>query len=279
MTADASGTKKNSRLSYREFKQIAHKGSDEIYYLDKYVFRHLSIAGSYVLSFTRISPNAITLLSFSLAVAAAWFFMSTDSLFLLLGCAAVFVYHYLDHVDGELARVYAATRGYRSGIAGAYLDVLVHSFTVNIWLPALAFGIYLETEQPLVMALGVLAMPAMSNFAQYVGAYMFTTRLVAEPTIAASEEGKAALEELTGRHRQAEAVQAGASTKRGLFKIVKEIIGYPGMIFLVIIGVIVDVALGSFWGRLGVLALLTAFHAANTARRTMKISRRFKSIH
>ncbi len=276
MTADMPPASR--RLSYREFRAIAHKGSDEVYYIDKYLFRRISVGGSYLLSFTRIPPNVVTFLSFMLAVAAVWFFMTPEPVFLLIGCALVFLYHYLDHVDGELARVYAATRGYRSGIAGAYLDVLCHSFTVNLWLPALAFGLYLQTEQPLVMLLGIAAMPAMSNFTQYVGTYMFATRLVADPDLPNREEGRAALEELTGRHRQAAAVQAGASSRRGLVKLAKEIIGYPGMIFLVIIAVVCDALLGTLWGRLGVLALLTAFHAANNVRRMLRISRRFAQI-
>jgi phosphatidylglycerophosphate synthase len=278
MTSDDIGTQKGRQLSYREFRATAHKGVDEIYILDKYLFRHISIAGSYLLSFTRISPNAITLLSFLLAISAVWFFMDPTPIPLLIGCGLVFVYHYLDHVDGELARVYAKTRGYKSGIAGSYLDLLCHSFTVNLWLPALAFGLFLQTEQPLVMLLGIFAMPAMSNFSQYVGTYIFTTQLLKNPNLPESGAGRAAIESLTGRHRQAEAVQSGPFSRRGLFKLAKEIIGYPGMIFLVIIGVVCDVILGTIWGRLGVLSLLAFLHFANNARRMLAIARKFAQI-
>lgn len=266
------------RLGYREFAALAHKGSDETYYFDKYLFRGISIAGSYVLSFTRIPPNVVTFISLLCSIAAVWFFLHPTTTSLLIGCGLVFLYHYLDHVDGELARVYMETRDYRPGIAGAYFDVLCHSFTMNLWLPALAFGLYQQTDQPLVMIVGIAAIPAMSNFTQYVGAYMFTARLHDEPELVATERGQAALHVLTGRHRQVAAVQAGAASSRGLLKVVKEIIGYPGMIYLVIVCVIWDAIAGTIWARLGVLVILTGFHAANNVRRLILISRRFAAI-
>lgn len=265
-------------MRYREFKALAHKGVDETYYLDKYVFRHISIAGSYVLSFTRVSPNAITLASLLCTLSAVWFFMQTDAMSLFIGCALVFVYHYLDHVDGELSRVYQVTRDYRPGIAGAYFDLLCHSFTVNIWLPALAFGVYQQTQQALVMLLGIAAMPALSNFAQYVGAQLFATRLLADPELAGTEDGQVALRALSGRHRQVEAVQAGAFSRQGLGKLAKELIGYPGMIFLVIVCVLIDAVAGTVWARIGVLVLLTGWHAANSVRRTQSIAAAFRNV-
>lgn len=265
-------------MRYRDFKAIAQKGSDETYYIDKYLFRHISIFGSYVLSFTRIPPNVVTLMSFLLSVSAVWFFMQTGAAALLVGCALIFIYHYLDHVDGELARVYAATRGYRPGIAGAYFDLLCHSFTVNLWLPALAFGVYLQTGQPLVMLLGIAAMPAMSNFSQFVGTQMFSMRLVDHPALAASEEGRAALGVLSGRHLQVEAVQAGALSRRGLAKLAKEVIGYPGMILVIIVCTAFDALAGTIWARLGIIILLTAFHGANNVRRVSRIAEKFRRI-
>lgn len=265
-------------MRYREFKAIVDKGSAENYFIDKYLFRHISIFGSYLLSFTRVSPNVITALSLALSLGAVWFFMQTDAVWLLVGCALVFAYHYLDHVDGELARFYYATRGRRTGIAGAYFDVLCHSFTVNLWLPALAFGVYLVTEQPLVMLLGIAAMAAMSSFSALVGTHMYAMQLVKDPGLVRTESGQAALEVLSGRHRQIDAVNAGVFSKAGLAKLAKEIIGYPGMILVIIVCVVIDVLTGGVWARLGVIVVLTAFHGANNVRRAGRIMKQFRQI-
>ncbi len=266
------------RRRYREIRQIALKGADETYYLDKYVFRHLSTAGTYLLSFTRITPNAVTIVSWVLTIAAVVLFTFPSPPLLIAGCIAVFVYHYLDHVDGELARVQAALRGYRAGLAGSYADLLCHSFTVNLWLPALAFGVYRQTGQAWVMLLGLAAIPAMSNVAQYVGSYIFATRLVEQPDLAETAAGQAALRQLAGSRRQAQAVRAGLASRAGLAKLAKEFIGYPGMIYVVIAAVIVDVITGSVWARVGMIAVLAAWHSANTVRRTVAISRAFREL-
>lgn len=265
-------------MKYREFRDIAHKGSDETYYIDKFVFRRISVFGSYLLSFTGVRPNAITLVSLLFSLTAVWFFMQTDATSLIIGCVLIFAYHYLDHVDGELARYYYATQGRASGMAGSYFDLICHSFTVNIWLPALAFGVYQETQQPLVMLLGIAAMPALSNFSQLVGSWMFGARLVAEPDLLRTEQGRTALEQLSGRHRQVAAVQSGVLSRRGLAKVAKEIIGYPGMILVIIVCTVWDALTGMIWARLGIILVLTGFHGANNIRRTALVAKAFARI-
>lgn len=265
-------------MRYKEFRNIVRKGADENYFIDKYLFRYISILGSYVLSFTGISPNVVTLLSLIASLASVWFFMQTSSVLLIIGCALVFVYHYLDHVDGELSRFYAATKGRRAGISGSYFDLLCHSFSVNIWLPAIAFGVYVETGQPLVMVLGFAGMLVMSAFATHVGSYAYTIQLRKEPTLPADAGGKNALDVLVGRPRQIAAVRSGISSRTGLVKVAKEIIGYPGMILVIIACVIFDALTGLIWARIAIIAVLVLFHGANNIRRGMSIAKSFRRV-
>lgn len=264
--------------SYAEFRAIADKGADENYLIDKYLFRRITMVGSWLFSFTRVSPDVVTGLSLVLSIGSVWFFMQQSTGALVVGCALIFVYHYLDHVDGELARYYAATRGRRAGIAGAYFDVLCHSFTVNIWLPAIAFGVYAVTDQPLVMLLGILSMPVMSGFSNFVAAQLLVLQLQKDPNLLTREEGRAAVAELSGKPRQIAAVQAGVRSRAGGVKLAKEIVSYPGMILLVVFAVLADALTGVVWARLVLLGFLTVVHAINGALKARRVMRIYSSI-
>lgn len=265
-------------LGLREFRRVVQKGATENYFIDKYLFRHISLFGSYAMARLGVQPNTVTALSLACTLTAVWFLMQTSAVALLIGCALILMYHYLDHVDGELARFYQATKGAQYGISGVYFDVLCHSFTANLWLPAIAFAVYRETGQPLVVLLGIAAMPAMSSFAQLVGTHVFSMQLVKDPQLLQTAPGQDALQVLSGRHRQVAVVQAGLFNRAGAAKLAKEIVGYPGMIFLIVLAVMVDLITGGVWARLAILVILTGFHGANNVRRAVRIMRRFRQI-
>jgi phosphatidylglycerophosphate synthase len=242
-------------MNAQDFKSIVHKGSDENYLLDMYLFRRISWFGSWMLSKTGLSPNLVTLVSLLFALAAVPLFASRSPWLNILGCLAAFTYHYLDHVDGELARYYASARGRSAGLSGSYFDVLCHSFSVNLWLLAIAFSCFQSSANEWFLVLGVMGMLGFSSFERLVACRVYVINLSQRPELMSSVPAREALALLDNRSRQVEDAQSPPFSSRWLKKLVKELVSYPGIISLIIIGVAIDAVLETHIGRLTVLVV------------------------
>ncbi len=85
--------------------------------MSRYVERRLSLAVTRQLVSTRVTPNAMTLLSVSVGLAGAPFFLSSSPAYQLTGALLFLAHSILDGCDGELARLkFLESRG------GALLD-------------------------------------------------------------------------------------------------------------------------------------------------------------
>jgi CDP-L-myo-inositol myo-inositolphosphotransferase len=101
---------------------------------------------------TRVTPNQITIFSFILAVAGAFFFaMGTPGSFIAGGILVQFS-SVFDCADGMLARSKDLCSRY-----GAFLDIFVDRIADAFIISSIAYGNYLHTGSILFLILGMLA--------------------------------------------------------------------------------------------------------------------------
>jgi phosphatidylglycerophosphate synthase len=103
-----------------------------------------------VANFTRLTPNAVTVLSFLFALVSAYLFYRGETPFLVAGA---FVYEFgfvLDTVDGKLARLTG-----RSSTTGAFLDVYLDNISVFLNLFALVMGRFSITGEVKYIVIGL----------------------------------------------------------------------------------------------------------------------------
>lgn len=265
-------------MKYREFREVVQKGQSENYLIDKYVFRKISAPGTFLMSKVNATPNIVTLGSLICSIAAAGAFLQTGFHWQIAGCIGAFAYHYLDHVDGELARLYAVRDGRRSGLSGMYWDVLCHSYSVPVWVMAIAFQLHIQLGSQSIAILGIAAAAGTSSFPRLVGFKVLATELDARPERIGEVAMTKALGLTSKKRQQVRDVQAGIRSKNGLIKFVAELVGYPGMILLVICAVLIDAVLGTVFARTALLAGLALIHLAASANTAWKLGLTYRSL-
>ena len=85
--------------------------------------RRVSIAITWALLHTRVSPNQVTLVSLLLTVAGGVLLALPSAAAALMGAGALVLHYFLDKVDGEIARFRKAY-----SLQGVYMDELSHTF-------------------------------------------------------------------------------------------------------------------------------------------------------
>jgi phosphatidylglycerophosphate synthase len=106
----------------------------------------------WVLRYTDLRPNHITLLSFAIGLAAAAAFASTSPLVVALGLAAFHLHVLLDYVDGEVARC-----RHETSVTGAYFDLVTDRITFPLLVFCAAAGAYRALGDPTMLVLGFVA--------------------------------------------------------------------------------------------------------------------------
>jgi phosphatidylglycerophosphate synthase len=101
---------------------------------------------------SRLSPNQITLASFTIGLGAAVAFATTNPFVVAAGLLVFQLHVLLDYVDGEVARC----RGMAS-VRGAYLDLMADRVTLPLLAFCAAFGAYREMADPTLLVGGFFA--------------------------------------------------------------------------------------------------------------------------
>jgi phosphatidylglycerophosphate synthase len=106
----------------------------------------------WVLPYTRLRPNHITLVSLLFGLAAAVGFASTDALVVALGLLGFHLHVLLDYVDGEVARCRGET-----SVSGAYFDLVTDRVTFPLLIYCAGLGVYRQLGDPTALMVGFAA--------------------------------------------------------------------------------------------------------------------------
>lgn len=121
--------------------------------ISKNVNRRLSTRLSAHLAYHDISPNAITLVSFSLAVLSAIFFYLGGYLFILFGGIIAQLSSVLDGCDGEIARL-----KFQFSTFGAWLDKVLDRYADGLIIMGITHALWISTNSEFVWLSGFLAL-------------------------------------------------------------------------------------------------------------------------
>jgi phosphatidylglycerophosphate synthase len=101
---------------------------------DRKIYRHFSLRLTRLLLPTPVTPNAVTWLSFFLALSGAFLVAGADTTLQLVGIAMVFSVRIVDCVDGELARI-----RYEGSAFGQFLDTVTDGIGVASLMAAVTY--------------------------------------------------------------------------------------------------------------------------------------------
>jgi len=104
------------------------------------------------MSKTNIHPNVVTLVSFALGVASACIFAFADLALQPLAALMFMLAVFVDHMDGELARMSGKT-----SVFGHYLDYLVGAANYTFLFCGLGLAVYRESGIEFALWLGTTA--------------------------------------------------------------------------------------------------------------------------
>ena len=194
--------------------------------MSRYVERRLSLALTRRLVTTRVTPNAMTLLSVSIGLAGAPFFLSSSPPYQLTGALLFLAHSILDGCDGELARLkFLESRG--GAILDYWGDNLVHVAVFG----SIAIGWSLAVHAMWPLFLGALLI--VSSLA--AAAALFRQTLEDEPPGAAASSIARVAERLSHRDFIYVVVLLAAAGKAAWFLAVASV-GTPIFLLLLWIG-------------------------------------------
>lgn len=231
-------------MKFSQYKEICQKGDSENYILDKYIYRKISIIGSIIAIRLGFSPNLITMLSLISSIGSLFFLCSNESFNLWIGTLLVFAYHYLDHVDGEVARYRIYNGTLKKNLRGQYFDVLCHSYSINLMLFSTSFALSNLYDSNLILLLGLISFVGYSSFPNLVASKVMIGKIYNTPEEISTGEYKNILRNIERKELQIEATNAPLLSKIKLKKIITELLSYPGILSLLIIVTMLDICYG-----------------------------------
>lgn len=136
--------------SINELRQICQKTYSSPY--NRLVTRRLSIYLTRLLLYTPITANQVTLFMTIVGLLSGLLFAYGDYWYSIIGALLYFLYHLLDHVDGEIARY----RGSAS-LRGYYIERLSHIVVQPLIFVGISFGLYHNFNNILAFVFGYSA--------------------------------------------------------------------------------------------------------------------------
>lgn len=133
------------------------------YFYDQFL-RLVSIYITKIFLYTPITSNQVTILSIFVGILAGIAFTFPHPLYWIVGFLLLQLFHFLDAVDGEIAR-------YRKGASpiGKYFDLMAHSVVIASFYMGVTIGIYNTINHPVVFIVGFICLitfllSSLSNF-------------------------------------------------------------------------------------------------------------------
>lgn len=141
------------KISYADIRKICLKPDEsEKPLYARWITHTLSTRLLWLLQDARFTPNQISTTALILSAASLPFFVWMLPASLLLGALLVESYYILDAADGQWARLKQM-----KSLTGAFLDYLSNYALQPPLLFAIAWGVFLKTDEPRYLLLGFLS--------------------------------------------------------------------------------------------------------------------------
>jgi phosphatidylglycerophosphate synthase len=267
-------------MKVKQYRALCQKNELENYFFDKYVFRRISIYFTILFIKLHVQANQATFLSLLAALGSCYFLMFNTTPQMVTAAVLIFLYHMLDHVDGELARYYISKGLQKPSLSGQYFDVLIHKYSTNLMLFFLSISIYRAFNYPLIVLIGFAACIGMSAFPNLVASQVMVQRIANNKEIVYDSSASEILDLLEKKKKQIEKIKA-----LNLKKILSELLFFPGALISIILVIIVDLLIYPIFlfntqanFRLIFLLVVTPIYLANAIRQSMKWLNNFDKI-
>lgn len=136
-------------MSIKEFRQLlqsTYKSRDTEENIDIYFTRPIGMVITLVCKRLGIHPNAVTIFSFFLGIAAGWMFYHTDLAHNIYGVLLLMAANFCDSADGQLARMTG-----KKTLTGRMLD----GFASDVWFFSVYVAICLRMQGELIPGLDI----------------------------------------------------------------------------------------------------------------------------
>ncbi len=136
-------------MSIKEFRQLlqsTYKSRDTEENIDIYFTRPIGMVITLVCKRLGIHPNAVTIFSFFLGIAAGWMFYHTDLVHNIYGVLLLMAANFCDSADGQLARMTG-----KKTLTGRMLD----GFASDVWFLSVYVAICLRMQGELIPGLDI----------------------------------------------------------------------------------------------------------------------------
>lgn len=140
---------KRRTLNIKDFKQLlqsTYKSRDTEENIDIYFTRPIGMVLTLVCKRLGIHPNAVTIFSFFLGIAAGYMFYHTDLLHNIYGVLLLMAANFCDSADGQLARMTG-----KKTLTGRMLD----GFASDVWFASVYVAICLRLQGELIPGLEI----------------------------------------------------------------------------------------------------------------------------
>lgn len=106
----------------------------------------------WIVAYTNVKPDQITIVSFLIGLVAVASFASTNPYIVLAGLLGFHAHVMLDYVDGEVARCRQQT-----SVQGAYLDLMTDRVTFPLFIFCAGLGAYGQVADPAILIVAFVA--------------------------------------------------------------------------------------------------------------------------
>jgi len=113
----------------------------------------VSIYITKIVLYTPLTSNQVSVISMIVGLFAGFLFSFAHPLYWIAGFVGLQFFHFLDAVDGEVARY----RKVASPI-GKYFDLLAHGIVIAAFYTGMTFGIFKATQHKLVFIIGFVCL-------------------------------------------------------------------------------------------------------------------------
>jgi phosphatidylglycerophosphate synthase len=271
-TAAHAGARRDwRRLTDCELRQECQKGPGEIFLVSHYLYRPFSLHVTKVYAAFGAHANTATLHSCVAALVAAVAVLVPSPLTFVLAALGLQAYFLLDHVDGELARLWIWTGRTKPNPSGSFFDCWVHYHSANLVVLGAGIGLTLQSGAVVWSVVGTVAGNLLGNFTKLT---LARTLLRDRDRLPHSAEVELLADYATDV--EPSVLNSDVSRLTRMARIGRELLAYPGPLVLLSLTLLIDATMSlaqNTFSALATQSYLVTFAVGGTVVRLFRTAK------